>query len=307
VLALVVLPFVVAGALLLVDKWLRRRRHAREPARVGPLLALAAVGVVSHPMLDWLNNYGLRWLMPFDGRWFYGDALFILDPWVWLALGGVLFLACSRRPVSLAAWAAFWLAASLLISITPLVPLAAKLVWAAGLALFIGARFVTTSGDAKLERATVGALALIAVYMLASVLGNLPARAEVRQTLAGRGIGPVGSVMVAPAAGDPFSGTVVAATPDAYYLGSWNWFASPRFALAPEPIERIPVDDPIVAAAARTTEARRYLTWSRVPYFIVERDESGAGHVVHGRDARYGDEGRLGGPTVRVEATSPDR
>jgi inner membrane protein len=33
--------------------------------------------------------------MPFSGRWFYGDSLFIVDPWMWLALGlGVLL---SRR------------------------------------------------------------------------------------------------------------------------------------------------------------------------------------------------------------------
>ena len=24
--------------------------------------------------------------MPFDHRWFYGDAMFIIDPWLWLAL-----------------------------------------------------------------------------------------------------------------------------------------------------------------------------------------------------------------------------
>ena len=33
--------------------------------------------------------------MPFSSRWFYGDTLFIVDPWVWLALAlGVYF---SRR------------------------------------------------------------------------------------------------------------------------------------------------------------------------------------------------------------------
>src|SRR5690606_1338479 len=71
VLALALWPFVVTAALL---AWQRLRPHV-VPARAGPLLALAALGVATHPTLDWLNNYGLRWLMPFDGRWFYGDAL----------------------------------------------------------------------------------------------------------------------------------------------------------------------------------------------------------------------------------------
>jgi len=76
----------------------RERDSHLTPARaVRPLqlLLVAYVAVASHPVLDWLNTYGLRWLMPFDGTWFYGDALFIVDPWLWLVLlGGVLL---SRR------------------------------------------------------------------------------------------------------------------------------------------------------------------------------------------------------------------
>ncbi len=30
--------------------------------------------------MDWLNSYGVRLLMPFSNRWFYGDALYIVDP-----------------------------------------------------------------------------------------------------------------------------------------------------------------------------------------------------------------------------------
>ena len=35
--------------------------------------------MLGQPLLDWLNTYGVRFLMPFDGTWFYGDALFIID------------------------------------------------------------------------------------------------------------------------------------------------------------------------------------------------------------------------------------
>ena len=49
--------------------------------------------MLSHPFLDWLNNYGVRLLMPFSDRWFYGDTLFIVDPWLWLILGGGVMLA----------------------------------------------------------------------------------------------------------------------------------------------------------------------------------------------------------------------
>lgn len=50
-------------------------------------LALAAIGMVTHPFLDGLNTYGVRWLMPFSGRWFSADSLFIIDLFMWASLG----------------------------------------------------------------------------------------------------------------------------------------------------------------------------------------------------------------------------
>jgi inner membrane protein len=88
VLAVALWPFVLTALLLAWDRWVRRRRHPEAPpAAAGTLLWLAALAVATHPLLDWLNTYGVRWLMPFSRRWFYGDVLFIVDPWVWLALG----------------------------------------------------------------------------------------------------------------------------------------------------------------------------------------------------------------------------
>ena len=130
VLAIVVLPFVVTGLLLLWDR-MRPGRAERAPARAGPLLALAALAVLTHPTLDWLNNYGMRWLMPFDGRWSYGDALFIVDPWIWLALGGVLFLGSSRTAWASALWAVFGLLATWLLFRAPFVPAPARALWVA--------------------------------------------------------------------------------------------------------------------------------------------------------------------------------
>jgi inner membrane protein len=87
--ALLVLPFVLTGLMLLFDRAVRRLGHAALPSGVEPrqILLLAAVSILTHPMLDTLNTYGVRWLMPLRGDWFYGDTLFIVDPWLWLILG----------------------------------------------------------------------------------------------------------------------------------------------------------------------------------------------------------------------------
>jgi inner membrane protein len=94
VLAQALLPLVLTGVVLALDR-ARRPADTGPRARVGPLLLLAYAGVVSHVLLDWLNNYGIRLLMPFSSRWFYGDAVFIVDPWLWLSLGAGVYL--SRR------------------------------------------------------------------------------------------------------------------------------------------------------------------------------------------------------------------
>jgi inner membrane protein len=71
-----------------------------KPLRAGWLLLLSYVGVTTHVLLDYLNNYGIRLLAPFDWRWFYGDAVFIIDPWLWLALGAGIWMARrSRTPL----------------------------------------------------------------------------------------------------------------------------------------------------------------------------------------------------------------
>lgn len=89
VLALGILPFVLTGSLLLFNRWPRRARPTSDAPAVNPrhLLFLSFAAILSHPALDTLNTYGVRWLMPFSDRWFYGDTLFIVDPWVWFLLG----------------------------------------------------------------------------------------------------------------------------------------------------------------------------------------------------------------------------
>jgi inner membrane protein len=67
------------------------------PAVPRALLWLSLVAVLTHPLLDLCNTYGVRLLMPFSGRWFHGDTLFIIDPWMWLALGLAYLLARELR------------------------------------------------------------------------------------------------------------------------------------------------------------------------------------------------------------------
>jgi inner membrane protein len=93
------LPLALAAAMTAWDRYVRRRRRpGKTPSRFPALLLLAYVSVLSHPLLDFLNTYGVRFLYPFSRRWFYGDAVFIVDPWIWIVLAvGVGYSAVRRR------------------------------------------------------------------------------------------------------------------------------------------------------------------------------------------------------------------
>ncbi len=68
-------------------------------------LALASlISAATHPLMDWTNNYGVRPLLPWDGRWFYGDLVFIVDPYMLLVLGGATFLLTSNRRGKIVSW-----------------------------------------------------------------------------------------------------------------------------------------------------------------------------------------------------------
>ena len=80
---LVTMPFVAAAIILICEKL---RPGKEGPIKLGGLLLACFLGTLSHPLLDFTNSYGTRLLDPASQRWFYGDTLFIMDPWIWLML-----------------------------------------------------------------------------------------------------------------------------------------------------------------------------------------------------------------------------
>ncbi|HEX6259989.1 MAG TPA: metal-dependent hydrolase [Woeseiaceae bacterium] len=94
--ALVVMPLLLAAAMRGVSAV--SPGPAAQRADFRQLWLLSAIAMATHPFLDYLNNYGMRWLMPFVDRWVYGDTLYIIDPYVWsILLAGVLLAAITRR------------------------------------------------------------------------------------------------------------------------------------------------------------------------------------------------------------------
>ncbi len=85
----VVMPPILFGLLLLLDRWQLSRGATFKSGlamRPGWLLALCYIGALSHPLLDLLTTYSVQLLSPFSGAWFHADGLFIIDVWVWVLL-----------------------------------------------------------------------------------------------------------------------------------------------------------------------------------------------------------------------------
>ena len=82
---------VVVGFLYLIWKWRGREtnRFGLKP-RWGLLFCYACLAGLSHILLDFTNNYGVRPLWPFSERWYSWDIVFIVEPVILLFLIGGL-------------------------------------------------------------------------------------------------------------------------------------------------------------------------------------------------------------------------
>ncbi len=98
--AMIMLPALLTIGMIAFDRWQTRRGtrpDTRLPVKPWPLFLLALIGTLSHPAFDWLNNYGVRLLEPFSSQWFYGDAIFIIDPWILAMLIAGVWLSRRRE------------------------------------------------------------------------------------------------------------------------------------------------------------------------------------------------------------------
>jgi inner membrane protein len=91
-LGLVLVSAVVVGFIYLV--WRLGGGKVKEPERPPRwrvLFGFAYLAGLSHILLDFTNNYGVRPFWPFSERWYSWDIVFIVEPVMWiLLLGGLL-------------------------------------------------------------------------------------------------------------------------------------------------------------------------------------------------------------------------
>jgi len=106
IIGVIALAFVLPLIFYSVDLLWSRLRSQPPIIKLKGLLLASFIVSATHPLLDWTNNYGIRLLLPWNQRWFYGDLVFIVDPFMWLVLGGAAFLLSAKTRSGKFIWAA---------------------------------------------------------------------------------------------------------------------------------------------------------------------------------------------------------
>jgi inner membrane protein len=262
------------------------------------LLGVALLGGVLHVAADFLNNYGVHPFWPLDNRWFYGDAVFIIEPWLMLTLAGICLGASTRN---LARSLLVLPIAGLLVVVwrqtggsAPLVPLPlAWLLTLGSLAWLAWMRWAAPSW-----RRWSGALVLLGGFG-AQLLTRQQARAQLEQTLSAMSFTQAGLVST-PFPGNPLCWSMlavgehageyivrqasVAALPALLPVSACRWPQpsttaplSPPRALPAEPGQAVAWGREFRAPLGRLRSlaqqdcvAHAFLRFARVPFWIAE-------------------------------------
>lgn len=244
-----VVGVVVVGFVYLV--WRLRGRKVKDPKlppRWGILFLFACLAGLSHILLDFTNNYGVRPLWPFSERWYSWDIMYIVDP----VMLGMLILGL-------------------------MIPSLSGLIDQE-----LGVRRKGPRGRVAASAALIGIVLLWGLrdYEHRRAVNALEARTY-------NDADPV-RVSAYPSMIDPFHWTGVVETPAFFALAPVNSLEPEVDPEGRMEIRYKPEETPITIAAKKSYAGRVFLDWAQYPITETETiEDSPGGYVVHFQDLRY--------------------
>jgi inner membrane protein len=251
----VAVPFealAVVGITWLVHRWRKRARegatHTVSPAnasatdqpvvrpltaapvRWGVLYGFALLAALSHLLLDWTNNYGVRPFFPFNPRWYAGSFVFVVEPVMLVVLA-----------VALVAPSLFGLIGSEVGAHKPVFQ-------GRGWAIFALAAIVALWGWRWIEHDDAVQLASTASYGPEGSTG-----AEVLR------------VTASPYPGNPYRWHTVAEMPGFYQIGAVDTLRETVVTNPEQDLFYKPAETAATLVARRSRLGRAYLDWSSWP------------------------------------------
>jgi inner membrane protein len=313
------LGVLVPSILWALERAFARWRRQRPRIRFRGLLLASVIAAATHPLMDWTNNYGIRPLLPWTGRWFYGDLVFIIDPYLWLILGGAAFLLTSNRRLQIAGWLILGLGTTLFILLAstqratgPVNLSVPRAIWVAGILSIVLAR---TMGLEKRFGRLIPRVALVLVVGYWGALAWMNqaagrnAMALANQVSTSRGERFVRTTAM-PTVANPFRWVCVAETDRAMYrffvgVGPGNVehdlgnVVEGRRGNSPTVIERYEKPSgpgaELLAEASKDRRAQILLNFSRFSIARVETNNCVGQTLVQFADLRYTEPGEARG------------
>ena len=154
----------------LIDLLVARIRKRTPSAKLVGLFIASLIATATHPFMDWTNNYGVRPLLPWSSQWFYGDFVFVIDPVLWLTLGGAAFLLTAYNAKKIGAWLLLAGVLTFLVFFGPTRrggladPTLLRVVWIIALVVLL-ILFWRDAGKRWKHKLAIGAFVIVAAYM----------------------------------------------------------------------------------------------------------------------------------------------
>ncbi|HET8936710.1 MAG TPA: metal-dependent hydrolase [Polyangiales bacterium] len=185
------------GAIVAVSviTWLERRHAAFTRRERALIFGLGLFGATLHIAMDFGNNYGVHPFWPIDSRWFYGDSIFIIEPFwlvialpvlasvlytrwfawlLWALMGSVFVLAVSLPFVTSGTVIGLALVGGAMIAVSRLTSERARIAVAWGAYLAVAACFVSTATLARARVHEAAASDLPALQIADVALSPMP-------------------------------------------------------------------------------------------------------------------------------------
>lgn len=295
ILGALVLGLALPLIFFLLDRLIARIR-ARQPAvRLKGLTISSVLVTATHPLMDWTNNYGIRPFLPWSSQWVYGDFVFIIDPFLWMILGGACFLLTSKSKWQLGVWSLLALALTYLILTVPTQrgldrPVVLTTIW---ITVLIGLVVLFKLGIAQRwgSRIALTAFTVVVVYWgsLASFhwFAINAARIEARTIVSQYGES-ITDIAAMPTLANPFQWSCVVETEHAAYRFELSLSTSQSALSQLIRYDRADISDsPAVEQALQDERAQIFLDFARFPVARVVGADCMTQTLVQLADLRY--------------------
>ena len=268
--------FVLIFALLYIFKSFRAELRDRTSQKL--TIFVVAFGLLTHMALDSWNSYGVHPFYPFSSDWFYGDLIFIIEPFIWFSFAIPLFFTLTK-------WWTRW-PILILISLVPVVAAFNQLLdwYVIGVvfsyALFLA--FFTQRAKTRKRKVAIGAIGAL-LFIAIQTYSSANVRAQLRADF--KPNSPTHKILdlvLNPLPGNPFCWSVIQIESDSLndkYItegkvrSSWPSLLPPESCLTfrPAPSHSVTSLSSIKEIVERDCFVSSWMRFARAPHFAADQ------------------------------------